>query len=332
LFFPVALDLKEFSWNGDYGNWIVVGRLHAGVSVSQAETQLNAIQAQIVQDPSNQGDRRSGALQASVQPIHEAVVGEFKIRLWLLMAAVLGLMLIACLNLANAQLGRALGRRREAAVRSALGAPTWRLLWSALAENLLLAAAGGAAGVVLASAGLDLFRRYAPVDLPRLSEVDLHLPVLLFAAALTLAASLLSGLLPALRLVSADPQGFLQQSSNRAAGSRQSNRLRTWLIGLQVFGCIALLLVTGLFLKSLLYLLHQDKGFETGQVSVAEVGCRRRLTARRRAALPSSTRYSKTCARYPAFRQPGWSARCRWKASGGSNPRDGSTGRSRTGR
>jgi predicted permease len=272
VFFPVALDLAQFAWNGNYGNWIVLGRLNPGITTRQAEAQLTAIEAQIVQElPANQGDHRPGALLASVQPMQEAVVGDSRTGLWLLMAAVIGLMLIACVNLANAQLGRALARRREAAVRIALGAAKWRLVWSALAENLLLAAIGGAAGILLASAGLDLFRRYSPVDLPRLSEVHLNLTVLLFSVLLTFGASLLSGLLPALRRVSTDPQTSLQQSNGRTVGSRHSNRLRTWLIGLQVFGCTALLLVTGLFSKSLLYLLRQDKGFETGQVAIAEV-------------------------------------------------------------
>jgi predicted permease len=269
LFFPPALDVKQFEWNGNYGNWIAIGRLNPGVSVSEADTQLNAIQAQVAQ---NLSDRRPGALLSSVQLMQEAVVGNSRMRLWLLLAAVVALMLIACLNLANAQLGRALGRRREAAMRTALGAPKWRLVWSALAENLLLTAIGGTAGVILASVGLDLLRRYSPVDLPRMSEVRLNVDVLLFAVAVTVAAALLSGMLPAMRLLSADPQAFLQQSDRRMAGSRQSHRLRTWLIGFQAFGCTALLLVTGLFLKSLLYLLHQEKGFETGQVTIAEAG------------------------------------------------------------
>lgn len=95
--------------------------------------------------------------------------------------------------------------------------------------------------------------------------------MLVFSIVLTFTASLLSGMLPALRLVSTDPQASLQQSNNRALGTRHSSRLRTWLIGLQVFGCTALLLVTGLFSKSLLHLLRQDKGFETRHVAIAEV-------------------------------------------------------------
>ncbi len=270
IFIPVALDLTEFPWNGNYANWVTLGRLNPGFTMAQAAAQLNAIQAQILQDPAWPADRRPGTLGASVQPMQEAVVGDSQTGLWLLMAAVMGLMLIACLNLANAQLGRALARSREAAVRTALGAARWRLVWSALAENLLLAIIGGAAGILMASAGLGLFRRYTPVGLPRLSEIHLNLSVLLFSLALTFCASILSGLLPALRLLSMDPQAGLQQSS-RTLGSRQSNLVRRWLIGLQVSGCIALLLVTGLFSKSLLHLLREEKGFDTGQVAIAEV-------------------------------------------------------------
>jgi predicted permease len=269
---PAALDLNQFSWNGEYGNWVALARLNPGIGLQQAEARLNAIQSQIERDmPAGQKFDQSGVLRASVQPMQDAVVGDSRTGLWLLMAAVMSLMFIACMNLANAQLGRALSRQRESAVRRALGAAKWRLVWNSLAENLLLAAMGGAAGVALAAIGLSVFRRYAPVDLPRLSEVHLNVTVLLFSMALTIGSSLLFGALPALRLLRADPQSGLQQSSNRVPGTRQSGRVRACLIGLQVFGCTALLLVTGLFSKSLLHLLHQDKGFETGDVAVAEV-------------------------------------------------------------
>jgi predicted permease len=271
IFVPAALDLSKYSWNGEYGNRVVLARLKPGVGIRQAETQLTSIQAQIEREmPAGQRFDKPGVLTAFVQPMQEAMVGDARTGLWLLMAAVFGLMLIACLNLANAQLGRALSRQRESALRSALGAPKWRLVWSSLTENLLLAAAGGAAGVALAAMGVSLFRRSSPVDLPRLSEVHVNVTVLLFSAALTLASSVLFGILPALKLLRTDPQASFQQGG-RAPCGRQSKRLRTWLIGLQVFGCTVLLLVTGLFSKSLLNLLHQDKGFETGEVAIAEV-------------------------------------------------------------
>src|SRR5438067_1739336 len=259
IFIPAALDITQFAWNGNYGNWITLGRLNPGVTLAQASAQLNTIQAQILGDPAWPADRRPGALGARVQPMQEAIVGGSRTALWLLMASVLSLMLIACLNLANAQLGRALTRSRESAVRTALGAAKWRLMWGLLAENLLLAALGGATGILLAKAALSLFMRDTPVGLPRLSEIHLNLNVLLFSTLLTFGASLVSALLPALRLLATDPQASLQQSSSRSFGSRHGNRLRRWLIGMQVAGCTALLLVTGLFSKSLLHLLTEGE-------------------------------------------------------------------------
>jgi len=271
IFFTVALDLTQFAWNGNFGNWITLGRLNPGFTAAQAEAQLKTIQVQVQEMFGGAAHRVPGDLLASVEPMQQAVAGDSRTGLSLLMAAVLGLMLIASLNLANAQFGRALGRRREAAVRTALGAAKGRLVWNALAENLVLAIVGGTGGILLANAALTFLRRSSPVDLPRLAEAYLDNAALLFSIVLTSGASLLSGLLPALRLLGSDPQAGLQQSSNRTFGSRRSNHLRALLIGLQVFGCTALLLVTGLFSKSLWFLLTQDKGFDTGSVAVAEV-------------------------------------------------------------
>jgi hypothetical protein len=107
IFLPAVLDLNKSAWNGEYGNWVAVARLKPGVGIKQAETQLVSIEAQVVREmPVNQRPNDPGALQASLQPMQEAVVGESRTGLWLLMAAVIGLMLIACVNLANAQIGR----------------------------------------------------------------------------------------------------------------------------------------------------------------------------------------------------------------------------------
>ncbi|HZO52866.1 MAG TPA: FtsX-like permease family protein, partial [Bryobacteraceae bacterium] len=131
---------------------------------------------------------------------------------------------------------------------------------------------GGTAGIVFSVAVLKLIHSYSPIDLPRLSEVQLHGTALLFAAGLAITVSLLSGLLPAVKILRTDPQAFLQRSGSRSTfGSSSGTHLRFWLIGLQVFGCTVLLLVTGLFTKSLLHLLNQDKGFEPGNVAMAEV-------------------------------------------------------------
>ncbi len=271
IFLPAVMDLNKLSWDGNFGNWIALGRLKPGISVKQAEAQLDTIQDQIVQQaPPDERGSDPHPLGAYLQPMQEAVVGSSRMGLWLLMAAVIGLMLIACLNLANAQLGRAIARERESAVRSSLGASGWQLLRGSLAESLLLAAAGGAAGMLLAYESLDLFRRYTPVDIPRLAEIHTNTAVLLFAALLIMGSAFFFGAAPAFASLGADPQRALQQRNARTQGSRQSRQLRRWLIGAQVFGCTALLLVTGLFAKSLLHLLQSDRGFDTGHVVIAE--------------------------------------------------------------
>jgi predicted permease len=272
LFLPAAINPNDFDWNADYGNWIALARLKTGVGIRQADAQLASIETQVIaQMPASSRDPKRGSLQAFVQPMQAAVVGDSKTGLWLLMAAVIGLMFIACLNLANAQLGRAVVRQRDTALRSALGASKWRLLTSALAENLLLAGTGGLGGIVLAKGALNLLRLFSLVDLPRLSEVQLNMAVLVFSLVLTLSSCLLFGMLPALRLMHVDPQAALQQNNSRPVGNRRSRKLSAWLIGMQVFGCTVLLLITGLFLKSLLHLLYQEKGFETARVAIAEV-------------------------------------------------------------
>ena len=271
VFIPAVLDFNTYSLGGDYGNWVALGRLRAGVSAPQAASQLNTVENQIIEQmPADaKADYPAGGLVAIVQPLQEAVVGNSKTALWLLMAAVIGLMLIACVNLANAQLGRALVRQREAAMRAALGAARGRLVWNSLVENLILAVAGGLAGVLFADGALNLFRHYSPVDLPRMAEVHLNATVLFFSVALTAGASVLCGMLPAFRLLRTDPQAILQSNNHRTVGGH-SHGMRNALIGLQVFGCTALLLVTGLFSKSLLHLLSQDKGFDTSNTTVAE--------------------------------------------------------------
>jgi predicted permease len=278
LFLPAVVDLNRADWNGDYGNWIALGRLRPGFTAKQAEMQLTSLGPQIMQAmPSGARDDRPDALRASVQPMQEAVAGESTTGLWFLLAAVLGLVLIGCVNLANAQLGRVLSRSREAAVRCALGASKWQLLWTSLAESLTLAIAGGMGGIALAFGALKILRQYSPVDIPRLAEMHMDTMVLGFTLALCLGSTILFGTIPAVRMMRTDPQLALQQNNSRNLGSRQSRPLRNLLIAMQVFGCSVLLLVTGLFSKSLVHLLHEDKGFDADDITIAETDLSRQV-------------------------------------------------------
>jgi predicted permease len=270
---PLVLNpLNNFGWMSDFGNLTLLGRLKPGVSIAQAQDQLNILDHEIIrQIPPNQLDGPpQGALSTYVQPLKEAIVGKTAARLWLLLAAVASVLLIACVNLANAQLARFASRDREAAVRSALGASSRRLLQSALAEVTLLSLAGGLLGVALAIGAVHWFSRYAQLAIPRTGSVTINITVLTLSVALTVGASFIFGVLPALRLLRVRPQQALH-GMGRATGSSWSNVLRRWLVGAQVFFCATLLLVAGLFTKSLIRLTSLDKGFSTDHVVAADV-------------------------------------------------------------
>ena len=270
---PLAIDpTKNFGWNSDYGNYVALGRLKAGISLAQATENLNILADDIArQIPPNQLDGNPrGALATYLQPLKEAIVGKTATRLWLLLAAVCSVLLIACVNLANAQLARFVKRDREVALRSALGASSARLLQSTLAEVFLLSIAGGTLGIGLAFVAVHWFSRFAQIAIPRTNAITINFGVLALSILLTVGASLIFGVLPALRILSVKPQQALQ-GSGRASGSRRSNLLRRWLVGAQVFFCTTLLVVSGLFAKSLVRLSTFDKGFSTDHVVAADV-------------------------------------------------------------
>ena len=270
---PLAINPnKGFGWNSDYGNYVALGRLKPGVSIAQATDNLNTVDDYIArQIPPNQLDGPAkGAISTYIQPMKEVLVGRTASRLWLLMAAVVSVLLIACINLANAQLARLVSRDREAAVRAALGASATRLLQSAVVEVAILSVVGGGFGIALANAAVHRFAGYATLAMPRTGTITVSLPILALSVLLTVGAGLIFGVLPALRLLRIDPQLALQ-GSNRSAGTRRGSALRRWLIGTQVFACTTLLLIAGLLAKSLVKLSTFDKGFSTAHVVAADV-------------------------------------------------------------
>src|SRR5216683_641869 len=248
---PLVIDFNNFGWNSDYGNYVALGHLKPGLSIAQATENLNV-------------------LADYVQPLKEVIVGRTSARLWLLMAAILSVLLIACINLANAQLARVISREREAAVRSALGASTTHILQSALAEVCILSLIGGTLGVAFAFFAVHRLGAYTQLAIPRTQTISVNLTVLAVSIILTVGAAVVFGLLPALRLLRIRPQQALQ-GIGRSSGSRRSGLLRRALVGAQVFASTTLLLVAGLFAKSLIHLSSMDRGFSTGHVVAADV-------------------------------------------------------------
>jgi putative ABC transport system permease protein len=243
------------------------------------------VQGQVAQIATRETHERAD-LRAWVMPLQESIVGRTRLGLLLLLGAIGGVVLIACANLANLSLTRALGRLREAAVRSALGASRGRLVQRVVIEQLLLACAGGALGLLVAREALALFVSTAPIGLPRVNEVAIDGRVLAFAAAVAIAAGLCVALLPAWRLARGELQATLR-GGGHGTTDRGGLRVRATLVAAQVALSVALLVVTGLFVTSFIRLLQVDPGFSPDHVMAIEIApvARRYPDTKERAAL-----------------------------------------------
>ena len=247
-----------------------VARLRDGVTLSQARADLQKIAAQLaIQYPtSNTGQG------ASVQPLSEFIVGKVRPILLTLLAGAGLLLLIACVNVASLLLVRSESRRREIAVRGALGATPARLLRQFVTEALLLAMAGCVAGVFAAAGMMSLLRGLFPKQIaqgaPFLENVKLNAHTLLFAGAVGLLAMLLMALTPSLRLAARDIHGALSEGGRTAAG-RFWRRMGANLVVVELTIAMVLLAGAGLLGKSLYRLLHVDLGFDPTHLATAQL-------------------------------------------------------------
>ncbi len=243
----------------------LIARLDRDVSLDQANQELDVLAAQLAEDFPNRftKDRQEAAEAVS---LHEQTVADARSTLFLLLASVGTTLLVACANLANLLLARAEGRRKEIAIRSALGAGWMRIFRQLMVESLVLASAGGACGLLIALWGFEALRAQLPADMPRLSEIGLHGEVLAFTVLVSLASALLFGLAPAWSAAFRGRRvGF---SSNLTAGRRVAGRgpLQSTLVVGQVAISLILLSVAGLLTQSLTRLLSVDPGFRTEQL------------------------------------------------------------------
>lgn len=248
-------------------NYEVVGRLASGATFDEALAQMNVVAARLT--------KLSGAgleVRGFLAPLHEAVVGSARHGLYVLLGGILAVLLIACLNLSMLALARAERRSHDLAVRAALGASRARLLRETLAESLLISLAGGVLGCLFTSWGLQVLLGLAPADLPRLDEVQIDPTVLCFAIGITVATSLLAGLIPAVRAARIDAIDALRRAASRTAtGGTASRRLRRLLIGLEAGISTVLLTAAALFAASFLRLMQVDPGFRAPNVLSTEI-------------------------------------------------------------
>ena len=239
-----------------------VGRLKPGVTREQAEAEMNAVISRIA---AAHPETEAGGHRVVMTPVAEYLFGNARLALWLLLAATGLLLLIACANVASLLLARATSRRKEIAVRAALGASRWRVVRQLFVESLTLAIAGGALGVLLAYWLADLLVVVAPTDIPRVENVRIDAAVLTFSIAVTLLTAALFGLAPALTAARVNLTDALGDGS-RTAGERHGNRLRGALVVGEIAVTLVLLVGAGLALRSFVKLQQVDTGFDTENV------------------------------------------------------------------
>jgi predicted permease len=254
----------EAGWVGDHNN-SAIARMAPGVTLEQARAELDVLQRQAAERASAESGQRV-TLAGDVRRLDDSIVGRSRRGLLLLLGALVAVLAIACSNLTNLALIRALARTRDVAIRSALGAGRRRLLARAALDFALLAAAGGALGLWIAHAALRVFVQTAPVDLPRIEEVAIDARVVLFAMAITGITGLLVAILPVLHLGGRDPQTALRSGSSAAGQGAAGVRARTALTAVQVALAVTLHTVTALIGTSLLRVLDIDYGFSADHI------------------------------------------------------------------
>jgi putative ABC transport system permease protein len=245
-------------------NYRGVGRLAPGVSVSQAQAEMTTIATGLSQQyPLSNGDKG-----IAVVPLQDVVVGDTRQTLFVLLAAVAFVLLIACANVANLLLARAAARGRELVVRAAVGAGRLRLIRQMLTESAVLAMVAGIGGVIVARWGVQGLLALAPPDLPRLDEVTVDLTALGFALLISLAASFIFGLAPAWHVSRVDLADGLRQTGKGSALGVRSGWARKAFVVAEIALAVALVMGAGLLGRSLIALAAVDMGFHGDRLAV----------------------------------------------------------------
>ena len=267
IFTPLGYDLELRDACRGCQHLQAIGRMKPGVSVERARSELNAVMRVIVREHPTEYSERT---VIAMMPLRDYTVGKVRTALWILLGAVGMVLLIACANVAHLSLARASSRVKEMAVRAALGAGRARLVRQMLSESLLLAIAGGLAGVVLTWWGTHALTALGPKELPRATEIRIDMPVLWFALAVSIFAGLLFGVAPALRASRVDPNETLKDVGRSTEG-RARFAYRNLLVTVELALAFVLAMGAGLLSKSLVRLLNVDPGYDPHNVLTAGV-------------------------------------------------------------
>jgi putative ABC transport system permease protein len=257
--------------NGATYFYSVIARMKPGVTAERAQADLALINQRLeVAYPKKFGGSRAGT-QTQVTRLHDKLVGNVRPALLVLAGAVALVLLIVCVNISSLLLARAIARQKEIAVRIALGAGRGRVLRQLLTEGMLLAAAGGAAGLALAFGGVKLLRAIAPVGVPHVDDAHIGGAVLGFNIAIAALSGILFGLAPLRGASSIDPEAALKQSARTASGGRGHRRLENLLIVAETAFALILLAGAGLLMRTFAGLTSISPGFHPDHVLTARV-------------------------------------------------------------
>jgi predicted permease len=251
-------------------NWTVIGRLKDGISLQQANEQMDRVAAAL----DEQHPKWSPGRRTRVLTLHEHLVGRARGWLLMLLGAVAIVLLIACANVANLMLARATVRAREMGIRAALGASRWRLVRGLIVEGLVLSTVGAALGVLLAYFGVQAILAWLPTGLPRVAAIGLDPRVLLVTTGVAMASGVLFGIIPGLQSSRPDLSTALKDSGRSSTAGSASQWLRSSLVVAEVALAVLLLVGAGLFIGSFVRLMSIDPGFDYRGVTVFNVGPR----------------------------------------------------------
>lgn len=245
-----------------------IGRLKPGIDVTQAQARLTAMASELRTDfPNDYPPEAKWSIE--IQPLQDALVGSVRPQLLVLMAAVVLVVLIASVNIANLLLARASGRQREMALRMALGAGRTRMVRQMLTEALVLSFISGVAGVLAAKLTLSFILHFVPASVPRLAEVGVDRTVLLFALLISIFTGIIFGLAPAFQAMKADMTAAIREGAQGSGYSAKTFRLRSVLIVSELALAVVLMVGAGLLLRTFWGLIQENPGFNPSRVVTA---------------------------------------------------------------
>lgn len=247
-----------------------MARLKPGLTLAQAQAKLDVMSAQLRKDFAS--DYPAGSARTvHIMPLQESLVGNARPTLLVLMGAVILIILIASVNVANLLLARACDRQREVSLRLALGASPMRMARQLLTESVVLSLIAGAVSTLSAEVVLHFLIRFVPFKIPRQSEISINWEVLCFAAVISILTGLLFGLAPAIHATKTNLSVALREGARGSGYSVKTHRLRSWLIISELALTAMLMVGAGLLIRTFWFLLHEDPGFDSTNVVVANI-------------------------------------------------------------